>query len=174
MIKKSLFNQEPNFFHLNFDHEVPFFLKELEWIRISRVINQLTLEYTIECIACVMMETHCHLLIKAQNRNENFFAESLLKKIESNSEEPVFIEPIFQIAQFLNTYKYIYRNPVEAGIVKNCEDYPFSTLSGLLGKSVLRLIVWDNLGLIQNPIRILRWLNDQNQKYFFQPSSSPM
>lgn len=172
MIRKSQFQLEPCFFHLNFEHQVPFFLKELEWIRISRIINQLTLEYTVECISYVMMETHSHLLIKVLNRNENFFAEALLKKIEPASDEPVFIEPISQLTQFLNTYKYIYRNPVEAGIVKNCEDYPFSTLSNLLGKSVLRLIVWDNMGLIQNPIRVLNWLNDQDQKDFFQPSSS--
>ena len=28
---------------------------------------------------------------------------------------------------FLNCYRYVYQNPLRAGIVQHCEDYPFST-----------------------------------------------
>jgi hypothetical protein len=33
----------------------------------------------------------------------------------------------------MNTYKYIYRNPVRAKICNDVVEYPYSTLHGLLG-----------------------------------------
>jgi hypothetical protein len=34
---------------------------------------------------------------------------------------------------FGHAYKYVYRNPVRAGLCEHVEDYPFSTLQGTLG-----------------------------------------
>lgn len=40
---------------------------------------------------------------------------------------------ILSYQHFVNTYKYIYQNPVRANLASRCEDWKFSSLRGLLG-----------------------------------------
>ncbi len=117
--------------------------------------------HKIDCIAYVMMDTHSHMLIRSLGGQENYFSEEILKTLSLENPEPEFLEPITNTSQFLVTYRYIYRNPVEAGIVKNCESYPYSTLNALLGRSVQRLLVWDCMNVIQDPKSVLNWLNSE-------------
>jgi putative transposase len=62
-------------------------------------------------------------------------------------------------------YKYIFRNPVRAGIVSQVESYPFSTFSALLlGKPTIPLsegIAWR---LPKNSEDRLKWLNQVTSK----------
>jgi hypothetical protein len=61
----------------------------------------------------------------------------------------------------MNAYKYIYRNPVRAGLCERVEDYPFSTISGLVGNSRLLFPVVEDT-LLFNPTfqwSTLDWLN---------------
>jgi hypothetical protein len=50
---------------------------------------------------------------------------------------------------------------VHAGICKRVEEYPFSTLRGLLGLEYLPIPTVDNLNLIQDCPRQLSWLNEE-------------
>lgn len=59
---------------------------------------------------------------------------------------------------YLHVYKYVYRNPIEAGISIKAEDYPFSTLSRMLGKKQLAFPIIDDL-LMSDLEQNLRWLN---------------
>ena len=59
---------------------------------------------------------------------------------------------------FLNTYKYNYFNPVKASIVNHVEDYPYSTLHGLLGRSKIILPIIDET-LFDKSLDTLNWLN---------------
>lgn len=61
----------------------------------------------------------------------------------------------------MNTYKYVYRNPVRAGLVELCEDWPYSTLHGLLGKSHLAIPLLEDSLLFDGSknLEILNWLN---------------
>ena len=169
MIKKSLFKDPLQFFHLSFQYRSSGWFKDLEWIRHCRTINGLAITHGIECIAYVMMDTHSHMLIRSLDHKENFFAEEILKNLCVDIQEPEFLEPITSAAQFLGTYRYIYRNPVESGMVHRCEDYPYSTLNALLGISVPRLIVWDCMNVIQDPARVLGWINKE-EPVFKQPT----
>lgn len=164
MIKNNLFNSSA-FFHLNFECEHSGWFKELEWIRHCRAINGLAAAHKIECIAYVMMDTHSHMLLRSVDRQENYFSEAVAKALKPDSAEPEFLEPITNTSQFLNSYKYIYRNPVDAGLTRTCETYPFSTLHSLLGRSPQRLIAWDYMNVIQNPIRVLNWLNSSDKQF---------
>jgi hypothetical protein len=61
---------------------------------------------------------------------------------------------------FHHVYKYIYRNPVTAGISDKCENYRYSTLHGLLGKDKLHIPVEEDTILFE-PDRcdhVLTWL----------------
>lgn len=66
---------------------------------------------------------------------------------------------IQHIKQYQATYKYIYRNPVEAGLVMKPEDYPFSTLPFVLGRKELGFTCMDQMNLIYSPAQLLKWLN---------------
>jgi hypothetical protein len=60
---------------------------------------------------------------------------------------------------FLTAYRYIYRNPVEAKIVSRAEDYQFSTLHGLVGRSQLTIPVVRDRILFSDLSDSLNWLN---------------
>lgn len=165
MIKQSHFKKEKKFYHMVIHHCPNTFFEGLSWIQMCRSIEQSAMSFQVENHALVMMTTHSHLLFSIVNSNENFFAESVQSKITNSiSEEPVFIERITNLTQFLTTYKYIYRNPVEAGLSNNCEDYPYSTLAMILDSIPRRFNIWDPLNTITNPKRVLGWLNSKDQR----------
>lgn len=60
---------------------------------------------------------------------------------------------------FLNSYKYIYRNPVAAGVCGRVEDYRFSTLRGLLGFERLVIPLEEDTILFSDVEKELVWLN---------------
>lgn len=74
-------------------------------------------------------------------------------------EEPLFCEPVLSAAYYKTAYKYVYRNPVAAGLCARAEDYEYSSLRGVLGRGDLAAPVIDNMGLIFNARKVLAWLN---------------
>ena len=61
---------------------------------------------------------------------------------------------------YRNSIKYIYRKPVKAGICERVEEYPYSTLHGILGLSILKVPIYDIHGLCDFSDRsALEWLN---------------
>ncbi len=167
MIHYSKFKFPYQYFHFNFEFKPTGYFKSLDWDFLCVNTNTIATDFKCDIQALVMMDTHVHILFRTSDSKENFFTDTLLKKLnlytENSGANQSFAEPIRHQNQYLNTYRYIYRNPIEAKLVQNCEDYPYSSLSGLLGKSVLRLNVFDQMGLIQNPMKIIKWLN-QNQQ----------
>lgn len=125
--------------------------------------------------AFVMMSTHLHLLYSCKKFEDQYLMESLdqamiglLRKsalsldkfiFSSCFDLPIAIEPISNFQQLLNTYRYIYRNPVEAGLSQRTEDYCYSTLPEIMGRSTRIINSVDLLHVIQNPIKVLSWLN---------------
>ena len=131
-MKKSLFRSDDHYFHINADFEVRPIFKELDWGFIQNLIQPLLSSHHIQLHALVMMDTHVHLLIRSEEKMENFFCEELQAKFKTTqSQIDCHCEPISNYAQYLNSYKYIYRNPVEAGLVSAVELYPFSSLHNL-------------------------------------------
>lgn len=178
MLRYSEFKFPYQYFHLNFEFEPTGYFKSLDWDFLCININLIACEYKAEIQALVMMDTHVHILFRISDSKENFFADALLKKLRIQDADNSLVEPIKHQTQYINTYRYIYRNPVDANVIEKCENYHYSSLSGLLGQSVLRLNVFDQMGLIQNPMKIIKWLNqnDQALKYsqlkdLRQPSS---
>lgn len=163
-MKKSAFRSNKKYFHVSLEYHTQYLLKELDWIFIQKKVSENARIYEIEIQSLIMMDTHIHLLISTFDKKENYFCENLQKTIFKTDNLENLSEPILNYSQYLNTYKYIYRNPVEAGLCKKAEDYPYSSLCCLLGKGYLHCPVCDHLGLIQNPLHILNWLN-QNINY---------
>ncbi len=62
----------------------------------------------------------------------------------------------------MNVYKYLYRNPVEAGLCKRVQDYKYSTLYGIMGESRLIIpIEEDSIMSLEELNEILIWLNTE-------------
>ena len=157
------FKGPDKYFHLSIQFATHSIFKELSWVFIQKTLHQISVFYEIEIQALVMMDSHIHILILSHNRNENYFSADLLQLLKSNDSIERISKPITNHAQYLYTYRYIYRNPVEAGICKTVLEYPYSSLQGLLGKSYLYVQVNDQLGLIQNSVHVLNWLNEKPQ-----------
>ncbi|MBY0553077.1 hypothetical protein K2P97_01020 [bacterium] len=158
-MRNSVFKSNKRHFHIYSDFQVNPFLKDLDWLFLQNQISKLSFKYHIEIQAFVMMDTHIHLLVATFETNENFFLAELKKQLNSREEVEQSIEYISNYSQYLNAYKYIYRNPVEANICNKAENYKYSSLFYLIGKSKSDLAIHDQLGLIQNPIHILKWIN---------------
>ena len=60
---------------------------------------------------------------------------------------------------YLNAYKYVYRNPVDAGLCHRAEEYRFSTLHSLLGQSHTIIPVLEDTLLHGDVERELNWIN---------------
>jgi putative transposase len=126
--------------------------------------------YKVRIHAFVLMDNHFHLLVRTPEANIDEAMHYLLREvsktigIEANRKNYIFGGPyhwsvIKNSIYYHHAYKYVYRNPVHAGICKKAEDYPYSTLRGLLGREQLLLPVADNMCLIQDAYRQLEWIN---------------
>jgi REP element-mobilizing transposase RayT len=164
-MKTSSFLTNKKYFHVSLHFESNKLFKNLDWLFIQKKLSIIAKHYKIEVQSLVMMDTHIHLLIATKEKNENFFCETLQKNISNTNNLESLAEPVLHYSQYLNTYKYIYRNPVEAGLCEKVENYEYSTLRALIGKAILNCNVHDQMGLIQNPLHLLKWLNtDVNYK----------
>jgi putative transposase len=151
-----------------------------KWFEMSSYRNWLDLLHSLEQIqkvrqdedivwhAGLLMSNHIHLLFSTQTYNEHSLVldlESALQKelnIKSQLfQRPLPCEPLYHLEHLKAAYKYIYRNPVEAGMVRNVEDYTYSSLYLLLNKDRPSLSnpFNDPLQIIQNLPNRLRWLN---------------
>lgn len=158
-MKKSIFRSNKKFFHLSLDYQTQPLLAHLDWLFLQHKVSELSQKFEVEVQALVMMDTHVHLLGASFGPNENYFCDDLQHAILYTQKGDNLSEPILNYSQYLNTYKYIYRNPVEAGLCNRAEDYIYSSLRSLLGMAALSCEIHDQLGLIQNPLQILKWLN---------------
>lgn len=171
-MKKSTFRSNKKYFHVTLEYYTSPLLKDLDWVFLQKNIAVVVNQYEVEIQSLVMMSTHLHLLISTFEKNENYFCEKLQTKIYKSIVSDNHCEPILNYSQYLNTYKYIYRNPVEAGICAKVQDYNYSSLYYLLGKGILHCQIYDHLDLIQNPMRVLKWLNqDVNFESYYDKSS---
>lgn len=59
----------------------------------------------------------------------------------------------------LNVYKYNYRNPIEAGLSQNAQDYPYSTLQLVLGQKYQLVPLQEDSTLFSDVDKTLNWIN---------------
>jgi hypothetical protein len=67
---------------------------------------------------------------------------------------------------YMNVYKYIYRNPVRAGLCERVEQYPYSTLSGLVGNVRLPFTMPKDTLLFDPDFQAanIKWLNTPSKQ----------
>lgn len=135
------------------------------------------LAYGLRIHAFTLMSNHFHLIVRAPEGNLSsamrfFMAESgrdlrlLSDRINvtygSRFHRSLLTDPLY----YLHAYKYVYRNPVEAGLCQRVEDYPFSTLKGLIGCAPIAVPILDDLNwtTAESKLETLKWLNTRPDK----------
>ncbi|MES2525740.1 MAG: transposase [Bdellovibrionota bacterium] len=141
MPRNPVIRSNEHFYHLTgrSNNKEDFFLPTPEvWEIMMRELNKLQRESELKISAFVLMNNHFHLLALTPNepidRVMYFFMKNVTKKMQKRTGR---INKIFggrykgclidNSKYLLNVYKYIYRNPVAAGMVERAEEYPFST-----------------------------------------------
>ncbi|MBK7963196.1 MAG: hypothetical protein IPK04_19635 [Bdellovibrionales bacterium] len=170
-MKSTRFQTEERFFHFASRIPHPTWLERpnsQRWVIFLNGLGKIQERENVKWISAVMMGTHFHILfslhsMSAFNENilmlelERWFAATLELPMPA-FDYPVLCERILSLAQFRHTYKYIYRNPVEASMCNLVEEYPWSSLRELLRPSG-KIVFSDSNSLIQNPYQTLNWLN---------------
>lgn len=155
----------------------PFHLApERFWALLGSELWVLSLVSGVEIHALVLMPNHFHLILTTPlhdlGKAMDLFMSEITRRLNRTTGRSgrVFGGPyhwtlINSTRYFHHVLKYVYRNPVKAGLVKRVEDYPFSTLHGLLGNSWLPVPIYFTrvameLGLPSpEPDAQLEWLN---------------
>lgn len=156
-MKKKIYRHDKSFFHIIGKCNEPAWPSESldeVWQLLTHFLRLSDKEQNIKTHAFVMMRNHYHWLCSAQ-QNKKQLEKDLLWF------EKIKVVPINHIEGYKQAYSYIYNNPVKAGIVKRAEHYPHSTLPYLLGRQrkPLAFTCWDQMNLICDPSRVLKWLN---------------
>lgn len=151
------------------DEELP--LQEL-WTRLPRAFEELLRSEPFTLRAFVLMGNHFHGLAGIESEPDVFG-----RKVSDAVANGLGLDPagftsiaITEFKHYLTTYKYIYRNPVEAGRAPRAQDYEYSTLGEQLGLRPPLYRTVDNMNLIQDQKRVLGWLNNQNELFYPSPS----
>lgn len=114
-------------------------------------------KHPVEIISFVLMANHYHLFLKTPNSDLDLFMyefnKNLAKILLQRSKR---ISRVFggrykwclirSQTYFYNCYRYIYQNPLRAGVVSECENYPYSTLFYLVHQKKLPFVIYDPFG----------------------------
>ena len=145
---------------------------EYVWTVFSDYLHFIWRVYDVRIHAFVLMGNHFHMLISTPEGNldlaMNYLMREVSKRIGERSDRinQIFGGPyhwtLIRDSHYLHhAYKYIYRNPVRAGICARVEDYPYSTLQGVLGLDYLYIPTYDDFALMSSPDSHLQWLNKE-------------
>jgi putative transposase len=126
-------------------------------------------EFSISIHSFVLMDNHFHMIVSTPlanlSKGMNYFIREVSREVsrENKRINQTFGGPYHWC--ILDSYKYVYRNPVDAGITNNCEDYFYSSLHGLIGQSHLMIPIEEDTVLFNGDLQQnLMWLNFAKQK----------
>ena len=143
--------------------------KENLWEIFKTELNRLTTHFEARIHAFVLMDNHYHLLISA---SANFDLGKIMCILQTSVSRTVNrttgrINHVFggpyrgcsiqNDIYYLKVFHYVYRNPIEAGLVEKAENYRFSTFQQDSG-----IITTKSAGGFQEPIsdaKLAEWIN---------------
>ena len=142
MPRKPTVRSNHHFYHVTArsNNKENFFLEINEvWRIMIHKLKMLQKEHKIKIGAFVLMNNHFHLLLLTPDEDIDRVMYFLMKDLTLTIQKKTGrINKIFggrykgciieHHNYLMNVYKYIYRNPVAAGLTKRAEEYVFSTL----------------------------------------------
>jgi putative transposase len=126
--------------------------------------------FKVKIHSFVLMNNHFHLILSTPESNlseaMNYFMRETSKqfgllsgRINQIYGGPYFWSQLKSEIYYGHAYKYVYRNPVEGGLCLNAEDYPFSTLHSLVGRSKTIIPILEDTLLFSDIDSQVLWLN---------------
>jgi putative transposase len=126
--------------------------------------------FGVQIHSFVLMNNHFHMIVRTPLMNldsaMNYFMRETSRIIGNRSGRinqvyggPYHWSLIKSPIYFLHAYKYVYRNPIEAGLINNVEEYKYSTLRVLLGCQHSIIPIENDETLFPDFIEQLKWLN---------------
>lgn len=151
MPRKPIIRSNEHFYHVTArsnnkeDFHIP---KQVMWRLLTHQISKIQSELSLKIGGLVLMDNHFHLLVLTPKEDIDRIMYFLMKRLTKSIQmESGRINKIFggrykgslieSHRYLLNVYKYIYRNPIAAGITLRAEDYEFSTLHYYIYKKIL-------------------------------------
>jgi REP-associated tyrosine transposase len=123
----------------------PIFFCEENWSYFLREVRHYFSPDAVEIIAYCLMPTHYHILVyvKADNFSVRIMQPFVTAYTKAISQQQNRVGPLFQgrfqskiidkSAYLLQLSRYIHLNPVQAGLVKNPEDWAYSSFRDYIG-----------------------------------------
>ncbi len=127
--------------------------------------------YQLKIYSFVLMSNHFHLIVQAPENNLSeamaYFLREMSKDLTKSSGRlnqtwggRFFRSRLGSYHYFMQAYKYVYQNPIRAGLCSSVETYPFSTLGALFGQTPLEIPLEYDAVLFENDFsEALKWLN---------------
>ncbi len=142
MPRKPIVRSNQHYYHIvaRSNNQEYFYLPSQEiWQMMTAKLGELQKKFDLKIGAFVLMNNHFHLLVLSPEEDIDrvmyFFMKELTLSIQRRTKR---INKIFggrykgciieHQNYLMNVFKYIYRNPVVAGITEKAENYPYSTL----------------------------------------------
>ena len=123
------------------------FEENQDYKKLLEIIEKIKTEYSMEVYAYCLMTNHVHLFVKEQNMGDiKKVVHKILtryvvwynhkyKRSGSLIGNRYKSEPIEDDLYYLSLIRYIHQNPVKAGIVKNMEEYRWSSYNDYINLS---------------------------------------
>ena len=147
---------------------------EQTWEIISNECYAISAVREAEIQALVLMPNHFHMIITVPafdlGKIMQGFISNISRTVNRNSGRsghvfggPYHCSLINSGLYYSTALKYVYRNPVRANLVERAEDFKYSTLHGILGKSHLPFPIYYPREAFFNvpdePETMLSWIN---------------
>ncbi len=141
------------------------------WTIMENYLFFVSRAFDFKVVSFLLMPNHFHLLARSTelSRAMEYFMRETSRcigreaaRINQTYGRPYHPTEFISNIHAINTYKYVYRNPVEAKLCERVEQYPYSTLYGLLGFRKLIIPVEQDLQLFAGDSleEALDWLNN--------------
>ncbi len=143
------------------------------WVIFERWLYLTKHAFHLQIHNFVLMNNHYHMMLSTPEKNLSdammYFHREVSRdlnrfgnRINRNFSGPFFKSQLLHTHNFLNCYKYVYQNPLRAGLVSRAEDYKYSTLSGILGLQKLIVPVEYDYLLFDGKVEeTLDWINSE-------------
>ena len=127
------------------------------WQIALHCLKEANKKHPVEIMSFVLMANHYHLLLKTPGSDLDSFMYEFNKNFANILlQRSIRISRVFggrykwclirSQTYLYNCYRYIYQNPLRAGVVSECEDYPYSTLHNLVHQKSLPFAIYDPFG----------------------------
>jgi REP element-mobilizing transposase RayT len=140
------------------------------WEIFCEELNRVHEEHELQIHSFVLMTNHFHLIASTPGANVSQCMQRFMHRTSrrltraGNRINETFAgrhhkSVLGSYWYYLNAYKYVYQNPVRAGLVERAELYPYSTLFHLVSEEPMMLKLLEDPMLKGDTRGTLAWIN---------------